>query len=489
MNLFKYPWFQDDLIREKFAPSGGAGVGTGYTNWLQPVDQIANLKTRSEAELLKLYRDTAYYCANMNARGVARTPLLMYRKTGTGMSVGKGARRLKSTYKDRATKYVLVKDGYLGSDDDEVDEIIGHPFLELLEKPFQEDGVGMMGKFTFWEVTQLYLEIVGRAYWAMDLNDTGQPVQLFPLIADKVEPYRSPRSEKFVDLYKYQTETGIKEIPKNEVVPFHCTLMSNPYTGGYSPMQAASDRVGVNLSYMAQTQALLNNRARPDVLISPKGDAGGLGKAQAKRIALWFKQAFGGRNTGLPAVSEEAIEVTPLTFSPKDMGELKEDDMTVAQIARIFDVPLSMLNRDANRASAEEGRKQHAFDALCPRHTRLEQAINANIMPRYDKTGATFVKFDEPYKQPMVPEAKDVPALITAEVFHPDEARELFGYGPMPAEMKAELDQRRQDELNAKKPPMKPNGQPATANNAKSVNHYRRLIRDGRALNLNGHKH
>lgn len=444
-------------------------------SWLPKINWLESLTPRTAKECINLFRDTAYFCANLNARGVARTELCMYRKTGVGMTVGKNARRLKKSPRDRYVKTKLVKSGYVG-DDDEVDEIVGHPFLELLERPFYADGVAMMGRYALIEVTQLYLEIVGRAYWEMDLNGEGPPSQIFPLIAHECEAYKSPGSTKFIDAYRYYGAGVMREIPTTEVVPFLCRSLTNPYTGGYSPMMAAGDRVGVSLSYLGQTQAFLDNRARPDMVLAPKHADGIFSNATIQRIWKKLKGEHSRFKVGNPLILSEPTEMIPLQFALKDLGELQDEQTARDQIARAFDVPLSMLDKDANLASASEGRKQHADMALEPRCQRIESAINLNIMTRYDKSGRTFVQFGEPYNEPLSPTPPDVVSLVNAKVFMPDEAREMFGWGPMSEEDKALIEQQRQEAMAAAKPPAKPMP-------SKAVEEYRRMIRNGEAIN------
>lgn len=458
-------------------------------NWQPPLNWLKSLTPRTERECLNLFRDTAYFCANLNARGVARTPLCMYRKSGVGMTVGKFARRLKSSYADRETKMRLKAAGYF-SDDDEVDEIVGHPFLEMMDRPYYADGVAQMGRFTLLEITQLYLEIVGRAYWELDIGMPGStpqefdaqrqrpPSQIFPLIAHEVEPYKEPNSAKFLEYYRYTASGTVRNIPPTEVVPFLCPSLNNPYTGGYSPMMAAGDRVGVSLSYLGQTQAFLDNRARPDMILAPKHPDGMFSDKSVGRITKWLKSNFSRSKVGNPMVLDMPTEMIPLQFALKDLGELQDEEVSRAQIARAFDVPLSMLDKDANLASAGEGRKQHAYDAIEPRCRRLEHGINANIMPRYDASGRTFCMFGEPYKEPLAPAPTDLPSL-TGPILMPDESRELLGYGPMPQEYKDEMEKRRQEDMAAKKPPVKPS-------ESKTVEEFRRAIREGRPIG--GHR-
>jgi HK97 family phage portal protein len=464
------------LFSSKAAPIAPANYGQSL---LPPIDYVTYKRQLTENDLVNLFRGTAYYCVNLNANGVARTPLYLYRKKGTGQRNARNGRKCKSLTCER-----LKAAGY-AIDDDSVEEVLEHPFLDLLEKPFLEDGLPIMGKFTFFEVTQKYLETLGRAYWLLDGPENGPPSQLFPLIANQVEAYKNVGSPRFVDEYRYQSGLAQQHFKPIEVVPFLYPNLTNPYTSGYGPLQAAAERIGVALSYLHQTQAWLNNRARPDMLIAAKGQGDVISQPVRKRIEKWIRQKFTRSGMGGTMVASEPLEVHPLSFTPKDIGELKDEEQAVAEIARCFDIPLSMLHKDANRASAGEGRKQHAHDALDPRLRRIEQVLNAYILPRYGDTAKLFCMFDEPYKEPLSPDPAQVAALVTANIFTPDEAREMFGWGPMDEKDKAEIENRRKEELEASKPPVKP-GKPTDKMTPKEFRTYyegRTAIREGRPLN------
>jgi HK97 family phage portal protein len=466
----------DWLFGSKAAPIAPANYGQSM---LPPIDYLTYKRQLTETDYVNLFRGTAYYCVNLNANGVARTPLCLYRKKGTGQRTARNGKKVKSFTCER-----MKAAGY-AIDDDSVEEVLDHPFLDLLEKPFLEDGLPIMGKFTFLEVTQKYLETLGRAYWLLDGPENGPPSQLFPLIANQVEAYKNIGSARFVDEYRYQSGLAQQHFKPIEVVPFLYPSLTNPYTSGYGPLQAAAERIGVALSYLHQTQAWLNNRARPDMLIAAKGQGDVISHPVRKRIEKWIRQKFTRSGMGGTMVASEPLEVHPLSFTPKDIGELKDEEQTVAEIARCFDIPLSMIHKDANRASAGEGRKQHAHDALDPRLRRLEQVINAYILPRYGDTAKLFCMFDEPYKEPLSPDPAQVAALVTANIFTPDEAREMFGWGPMDDKDKAEIENRRKEEMEASKPVVPPK-KPTDKMTPKEFRTYyegRTAIRNGVPLN------
>lgn len=206
---------------------------------------------------------------------------------------------------------------------------------------------------------------------------------------------------------------------------------ADPYTGGLSPLRAAFERASVTRKYLSQTQSFLDNRARPDAIISPTDTGGCIGEAERKRLAAAFKDKFQGAGTGGVLFSEGSVRIEPLSFNPKDLGELADSQASFEHIARAFDVPLSLLYRDANRASAEQGRLQHAKDAILPRITRIAEQINCRLAPLFDPSGRLFVAFDDPVPENVELELRIRESNLRLGVTTIDEERAELGLEPM----------------------------------------------------------
>jgi HK97 family phage portal protein len=376
----------------------------------------------SPAELIVYYRDIAYACANLNARGLAKVPLRLYVRTATGQRKSRLKGRKvgpESVRHLRAKAYMM---------DENVEEVTEHPFLDLLDKPCSQDDLACTGRFGFLETTQLYLETVGRSYWWVVKDATGLPSALWWLSAQDVKPVRELGSSKIVDYYEYTAGRLIQKFKPEEIVPFSTVDLTDPYTGGFSPLEAAFSRAGILERYTGLTESLLRNRARPDLSLSPKDPMGVLSEINRKYLEEQWEQRFGDAGAGRILVSTQPLDVNPLAFPGKDVAELTEQEMTIATIARCFDVPLSMLHKDANRASAQEGRAQHANDALMPRCKRMEDILNSRVMPLYDESKRLFLCFDGP-----VPCDPDIQSQIheryvKGQVLTPNEVRREIGY-------------------------------------------------------------
>jgi phage portal protein BeeE len=199
-----------------------------------------------------------------------------------------------------------------------------------------------------------------------------------------------------IQAYKFSNLGTSIDLPPAEVIDFRMPDLFDPYTNGKGPLEAAIGRQRLANAHLVQAQALLENRARPDAIISPSTPDMPIGRSEAKRINRAFSRQFQGAGAGGLFVSSTGLKLDPITFSPRDMGDLAETRATCDEIARAFGVPLAMLDKDANRANSVEAREQHAKDAIWPRLIPMQDQMNNRVMPMYDPTGRLFVAYDDP---------------------------------------------------------------------------------------------
>lgn len=368
------------------------------------------------AQLVKLYVDTAYYCANLNARAVASTPFKIYVITRKGQAEP----RVK-TARVPIHKAAMLKSTYRAED---VAEVMDHPLLSLLSTPIGMDG------YSFLEATQLYLEIVGAAYWEkIGQNLMGQPENLKLLFSQHVSPHVLPTDPTNILWYDYYGGES-RQIPVMDVVPFLVKSLVNPFVDFHSPLHAALMSVMTEECYARYTNSTLMNRARPDAIISPKVDGGYFSEPEARRIEQTFNSKFRGDGAGGVFVARDsAVDVHPLSFQPKDIGEIMNRDAAQKQIARAFDVPLSMLDKDSNRASATEGRRQHLALGVHPRCRRLAAVVNRYLCPLY--SDRIVFEFMDPLECTPEYQMEEEKAMHAMQAITPNEIRARHGFAPI----------------------------------------------------------
>src|SRR5262249_22147602 len=95
-------------------------------------------------QLLEAYADTAYYCANINARAVARTPLRLYVRTRpseapTQHPTAELSRKTLAELRRNAPRPLADADG--------VEELLEHPLLDLLARPCIDSDMSLLSRF------------------------------------------------------------------------------------------------------------------------------------------------------------------------------------------------------------------------------------------------------------------------------------------------------------------------------------------------------
>jgi len=373
--------------------------------------------------LIDSYRGTSFACANLCAQGVAATPLRLYVTTGPKQAKPKcGTRGISSKRLQMLSGKASIAQKVVAAED--VEEVTDHPLVDLLHAVNSElDG------YTLLELTDLYMETVGSAYWWLPRNALGVIDTIWILQAQ----FMAPEYKKGVLVgYEYGTGKAKKHYRVDEILPFHMPNLTNPYYEGLSPLRAAFEAVHLEEQGRAFYQNLMENQARPDIIISPKGDGGmSIGDDEARRLERRFMRKYKRSGTNRAMVVSDEIDVKTLTIPPKDAEAALMHGLTKEDIANAFGVPMSLLQtKDVNRANAEAGHYQLARNAILPRCRRLEQRLTQRFAALFDPR--LFLAFDDP-----VPESRELAmqertAMLANGVISINEGRQELGREPIP---------------------------------------------------------
>src|SRR5262249_7638175 len=155
------------LFTKSFAAASSTGAG-GF------LDAYRSRREPSPRQLLDEWKGLAWACASINATSCASYPPKLYVRTAPAQPLPKCANR---PLHPRQIKSI----GPAFSPSAAVAEVTDHPLLDLFRSVNPE-----MNAFDLWEVTQLYLEVLGVAYWYPEVGPLGTPVALWPLPAQHV---------------------------------------------------------------------------------------------------------------------------------------------------------------------------------------------------------------------------------------------------------------------------------------------------------------
>jgi HK97 family phage portal protein len=269
-----------------------------------------------------------------------------------------------------------------------VEEVNDHPLLTLLRAVNPTHNA-----HDLWELTTLYQEVHGSAYWHLTFDALGVPDGIWVLPSQNVRPVHEPGSTRLVDGYEVQTREGARRLAAGEVIHFRYPDPRDPYGPGLSPLRAVFEQASLASEFLAYKRSVWANHALPSVVISPGGFISG--EERGRLEAAWENRFAGGGN-GRVLVAESSMSVDLVNPALGDLAALAEAGATKEEIANAFAIPLAYLTSQTNLANLQAAEHQHAALAIRPRLRRRDEKLNEQLLPLYDPTGRLFMASDDP---------------------------------------------------------------------------------------------
>lgn len=370
MNIF-------NLFKKKRTRAASPGATSDYRYW---ANEYQSELTPSKWELAEQFRGIASMCATINAQSVAN-----------------------ATYR--------VYDG-----DDEIDD---HPLLDLLN----DNSIG--SPYDLLELTQLYLEMYGEAFWYIPRGGLGIPSQIILLDATEVQKIVS--DSKLVG-FRYSAAGKSSTYSVEDLLWFRYSNITNPYISTTCPAKQAWMSIRINSTYESMELAICTNSGRPDLMVVTPDP---LGPEERLRLESQYNVKFGRQGQGkvivLPATDGE---VKPINYSPKDLASMKISDWARGIIAGNFQIPVPILDsRASNRAQIEGAFYQYAILGVEPRVKKMSYMLT-KLVQLYDPM--LKVKADSVVSRDEARDATIFTSYTTAGILTVNEVRREIGYEPVP---------------------------------------------------------
>jgi HK97 family phage portal protein len=305
------------------------------------------------------------------------------------------------------------------------EEIKDHWIRSLLYKrpsPWQTS-------FEWRETAMMHLCLRGNFYAYKTRDSAGRVMELLPLHPDTV----SVRQLDDWELEYLVTLKGGRQIRCGRRDVFHVRYRSlNGFTG-LSPIAYQRETIGLSIAAQNHGAAVFSNGARPGgVLTHPSK----LSEESAKRLRENWDAAYGGGNAGRTAVLEDGMTFTTVSMTNSDAQYLETRKFQVEDIARIFGVPLFMIQSTEKTTSWGSGIEQMSMGyvryTLLPWARRWEQAIKRDIVAE-ERDGAELeMRFNLEGLQrgDLRSRFQSYREGINMGVYSPNEVRELEGLNP-----------------------------------------------------------
>lgn len=276
---------------------------------------------------------------------------------------------------------------YKGSERSERSQIAEHPILTLLDfaNEFQT------GQEVI-ELTELHMDLAGRAYWYLSFNGLGVPGEIWVLPPDRVKIVAS--KDKFIAGYTYSHGSETIPLSKNKIIRFPMPDPVNPY-GSVGYVQPTAVELDSEIYAGKWNRNFFWNSARADAVLEYEDT---LTEEQFDRLReQWKTQHQGLSKAHKIAILEGGVKYKQIQISPKDMDFSQLRKQTRENLLFAFGMPLSVMGitENVNRANAEAGDYTFARWLIKPRLTRIKNKLNEQLIPMFPLAKGVEIDFDE----------------------------------------------------------------------------------------------
>lgn len=254
---------------------------------------------------------------------------------------------------------------------------------------------GEMTSFSFREALMSHLLLYGNAYAQVMRDGRGRVLALYPLLPDKMDVSRNSRGEIYYTYWQERDERGRQAgevvFRKHEIL--HVPGLSFNGLVGYSPIAMAKNAIGMAMATESYGAHFFANSSNPSGILEHPGNLGDENVTIVRDT--WDMLYRGADKSGRLAVLENGMKFHQISIPPEQAQFLETRKFQLAEIARIFRVPLHMIG-DLDKSSfsnIEQQSLEFVKYTLDPWVVRWEQAMwQALLLP--GEQDDYFIKFN-----------------------------------------------------------------------------------------------
>lgn len=260
-------------------------------------------------------------------------------------------------------------------------EAAAHPSAHLLSTSAN----AIASAHTFKEVGQAVVALWGNFYARIERDPMGNAVELWPLPAGGVTPKEiidGPFGK--VVVYRVQDHDGrTYEWPSTDM--FHIPAMGFDGIEGRSLIADHRQAIGLTMALEQHQATFMGKGAAPGGVLEHPGVL--RDSARTRLEQSWLSTYSGARNAGKVAILEEGMKYNPVMMPFKDAQFIESRKFQLAEMARIFRIPLHMLE-EMDRATfnnIEHRSLEFATFTMLPWFKRWEAESGRKLIRRQDR--------------------------------------------------------------------------------------------------------
>ncbi len=261
-----------------------------------------------------------------------------------------------------------------------------HPLQRLLHDAPNDE----MTSFVWRQTVSHHALGWGNGYSEIERTRGGSAEAILLLYPDRTRPYK-PVGKSLT----YKTSINGQEITLPPADVLHIPALGFDGFLGYSPITVARNAIGMGLAMEKFGGKFFANDAKSGGFLMHPGK---LGDTANKNVADSFQAQGGGDNAFKVKVLEEGMKFISTTIPQDDAQFLASREFQVAEIARMFRVPLVLLQSMEKSTSWGSGIEQMMIGfvvwTIQPWVVRWEQEMNRKLLTEAERAAGYFIKFN-----------------------------------------------------------------------------------------------
>ncbi|SFG70795.1 phage portal protein [Sporolactobacillus nakayamae] len=180
---------------------------------------------------------------------------------------------------------------------------------------------------------------------------------------------------------------GVKDVELNE----REMIVIDSGTNGV--LVDGEEILGTALSLISYQSSIMKNGALPTGVLKASSR---LTEPAINRLRDSFEGLYNGaRKAGKTMILEEGLDFKALSMKPDELQMDVANKFIISEIARLFNIPESLLNSAANKYnSLEQNNLSFLQYCLAPVITNFESSFNKNLLTTYEKQSGYYFRFD-----------------------------------------------------------------------------------------------
>lgn len=162
---------------------------------------------------------------------------------------------------------------------------------------------------------------------------------------------------------------------------------------GSGVLQSGTETLRLALNEIEYSSNILKNGALPIGVIETVNK---LSEGAIKRLRAGWESLYGGaKNAGKTVILEEGLQYKPISIKPNDMQLVESKKITTSEIARLFNVPESMIDANSNKYASNEQNNLHFLQyTLAPILNSIESSLDKSLLLEDEKKQGYYFRFD-----------------------------------------------------------------------------------------------